>query len=96
MLRRFGGSPDSSGPIRPVHQPKDTFLVFDGLDEIPYGEPRENIFELIHELSSTTTADHFHVLITSRPERDISTHFPSDQGWVREKMDTDKVLADIE
>jgi hypothetical protein len=95
LLRTFGGDPDPVYALGSSQEPKEIFLVFDGLDELSYGTTREMVVHLIQEIDSLVTADHLHILVTSRPERDISSHFPSQKGWIRHKMQVDKILVDI-
>ncbi len=96
LLRRIGGKPEPIESLGLRQDPKEIFLVFDGLDELPHGTVRRSMIDLILGMASVMTSDHIHVLITSRPERDISAQFPSSQGWIRHKMHADKILIDIE
>lgn len=96
LLRRIGGKPDPAESLGSRQEPEETFLVFDGLDELPHGTVRSSIIDLIQEMTYVTTSDHIHVIITSRPERDISVLFPCGQGWVRHKIQADNILIDIE
>jgi hypothetical protein len=76
-------------------QNKETFLVFDGLDEIPYGPHREAILELLDDLSATTNFGRTHTLVTSRPEKDISDYLSSSRDWLRCSMERYHVQDDI-
>lgn len=95
-LKRYGGKPEN--PLDFYHsseQTSETFLVFDGLDEIPHGPHREAILGLLYEISTISTSDRIHILVTSRPEKDISCYLPSSQGWLRYSMGRHEVQRDI-
>jgi hypothetical protein len=81
----------ASGP----HQIRETYFVFDGLDEIPHGELREDILGLLSDLSTTLGSDKIHMLVTSRPDKDISECLPGSQGWLRLSMGRHKTEDDI-
>ncbi|KAH8808751.1 hypothetical protein F5884DRAFT_753268 [Xylogone sp. PMI_703] len=96
MLKRYGGRPENlPGFYHDSGQTAETFFVFDGLDEIPYGLYREAILGLLNEISTISTSDKIHILVTSRPEKDISSYLLSSQGWLRYSMSRQKVQSDI-
>jgi hypothetical protein len=56
---------------------------------------RNDILELLEEISTTPTAEHIHILVTSRVENDISDSLSSSQGWRHCRIDRSHVGADI-
>ncbi|CAN9204423.1 unnamed protein product [Alternaria alternata] len=81
----------SPGP----HETRESYFVFDGLDEIPHGELREEILGLLSDLSTTFGSNKIHILVTSRPDKDISEYLPGSQGWLRLSMGRCKIEDDI-
>ncbi|RYN79266.1 hypothetical protein AA0120_g10790 [Alternaria tenuissima] len=81
----------SPGP----HEIRESYFVFDGLDEIPHGELREEILGLLSDLSTTFGSNKIHILVTSRPDKDISEYLPGSQGWLRLSMGRCKIEDDI-
>ena len=73
----------------------EIYFVFDGLDEIPYGNSRSEILELLSEISSLSTAEHIHLLVTSRNEMDISNILKVSQGWQHYEIQDSRVEDDI-
>jgi hypothetical protein len=65
ILKRFGGEPESTINLQKAEKPSQTFLIFDGLDEMPYGYHRESFFGLIIDISSISTSEHLHIVVTS-------------------------------
>ena len=73
----------------------EIYLVFDGLDEIPYGNLRNDVLELLSEMSSLPIAEHIHILVTSRIEIDISNSLKVSHGWQHYKIQDSQVENDI-
>jgi len=96
ILKRLGSKPDNlMDSVTNTERIGETFLIFDGLDEIPYGSQRDNILEVLGEISATSTAENIHILVTSRVEKDISDGLPSSQGWLRYGIGRSRVEDDI-
>ena len=53
-----------------------TVLVIDALDECPEDIRNNSLFPLLENLRDMG-GDHFRLLVTSRPESDISSHMPN-------------------
>jgi hypothetical protein len=76
---------------------KDLYFIFDGLDEIPSGSPRNSILLLISQLHASTSAQprRIHTILASRKERNIADKFPISQGWVHQAILPSAVEFDI-
>ena len=96
MLKSLcGKSEDIFGSITNAKMTSETYLIFDGLDEIPFGSSRKGVLELLSEISTMLGAEHIHILATSREEKDISDGLPSSHGWQRYVVDKDHIQEDI-
>ncbi|KAK9783908.1 putative NACHT domain-containing protein [Seiridium cardinale] len=93
ILRRLGGRPNE--PLSHSTQAEETYFVFDGIDEIPHGSDREAIFKLLQDIAKSTTADHIHMILTSRNESEIARSLPRSQGWLRYDMFHSRIQKDI-
>jgi hypothetical protein len=56
------------------------YLILDGLDEVPYGPDRVMILGLLGYLCRQAYAG-LHLLLSSRPERDIECEIQANPGW---------------
>lgn len=73
----------------------ETYLVVDGLDEIPYGRMRNDVLELLSEISTLPNAERIHILVTSRIEIDISNSLKVSHGWKHYEIQDSQVGNDI-
>jgi hypothetical protein len=65
--KRDLGADDTDGGTQKLNH---TFIIIDGLDEIPYGSQRQVVLEFLRYLSGLPLP-RLHILATSRLERDI-------------------------
>ncbi|KAH8593172.1 hypothetical protein B0O99DRAFT_689076 [Bisporella sp. PMI_857] len=72
-----------------------TFIVIDGLDEIPYGRQRQAVLGFLRYLSGLFLP-RLHILVTSRLERDIETAFLGSFRWQASEISRQDVTADID
>ncbi|ORX95474.1 hypothetical protein BCR34DRAFT_594140 [Clohesyomyces aquaticus] len=88
--------PDTfNGDATSLQSATEPFLVFDGRDERPHSNVREAIFKLLQDISTLSTADRIHLLLTSRNESDIAHQFTHAAGWIRCQMHNDGIQSDI-
>lgn len=73
----------------------EIYLVVDGLDEIPYGRLRNDVLELLSEISSLPSTERIHILVTSRIEIDISNGLKVSHGWQHYEIQDCQVGNDI-
>jgi len=96
ILKRYGGDVETLGDIyRHPEQGSETYLIFDGLDELRHGAYRESMLGFIQDISRTPAGQRIHILLTSRAEKDISDHSPSTEGWCRYSIGRSKIQNDI-
>lgn len=71
------------------------YLVIDGLDEIRDRGKRRAVVQCFNRLVAAKLRN-FRVLITSRPEADITSTLNADRGWTELAIPKNSVRADIE
>jgi hypothetical protein len=78
-----------------VKTPRNVFLVIDALDEIPKGSRREEVINFLKQLEDFKIP-FLHVLVTYRPEPDISKRISGPQSsWVGLEVNKEATRADI-
>ena len=96
ILNRLGGRADDFlGQSYQRETASETYLIFDGIDEIPHGTPRDTVLQLLRDISMISNWEHVHLLITSRDERDIAAYLPLSKGWQRCGLYSSQVNMDI-
>ena len=92
MTKEDLGSDVNHGATQKFNQ---TFIVIDGLDEIPYGNERHSVLQFLRYLSGLPLP-RLHILVTSRPERDIEASWQGSFRWQALGISRKDVEADIE
>ena len=72
-----------------------TYVIMDGLDEIPYGAQRAAILRLLGEISNQTYP-HLHLLVSSWYERDIETILVNLPHWNSLTISQENVETDLD
>jgi len=73
-----------------------TYIIIDGLDEIPYGARRAAILRLLGVISNRQTYPHLHLLVSSRYERDIETILVNLPQWNSLMISQENVETDLD
>lgn len=76
-----------------IPEGSQTFLLIDGLDEIPWGD-RDPTFAALHELAGLGLR-HLRLLVTSRIQPDIQSALSDPTSWVPIVVAREMVQADI-
>lgn len=63
-----------------VTQAPQVYIVLDGLDEIPYGSHRTALLLLLNQMAGRE-CPLLHILVSSRPERDIGAEILGSHHW---------------
>ncbi|KAK4441973.1 hypothetical protein QBC34DRAFT_314070, partial [Podospora aff. communis PSN243] len=71
-----------------------TYLILDGIDEIPYGPQRAAVLRFLRALSDQKHP-HLHVLASSRPERDIGDQAFFASHWKLTEITKQNIQADL-
>ena len=69
-------------------------LVFDALDEVPFGAQRDAILDFLNDLS-TAKPNCLRIIVTSRRDIDIEEHLVTSGGWKAQRIDAGYVNHDI-
>ncbi|KAK5120920.1 hypothetical protein LTR85_005704 [Meristemomyces frigidus] len=73
---------------------RDTCVLFDALDEVPYGSGREAALALLNALARHCH-QRVHVLVTCRPQTDIIDTFRKESAWTIEAIPKSSTQSDI-
>lgn len=69
-------------------------LIFDALDEIPFGGPRDAIIDLLNSLATVQPVC-LRIIVTSRRDFDIEERLVTSGGWKSQQIDPKHVDHDI-
>lgn len=92
MAKTDLGTDDRGGGTQKLNQ---TFIIIDGLDEIPYGSQRQAVLEFLRYLSGLLLP-RLYILVTSRLERDIEAALRGCFRWQVLGISRKDVEADID
>jgi hypothetical protein len=82
---------DTAAEVRSIH----TYIILDGLDEVPHGPQRSRILRFLGEISCLEHP-RLHLLVCSRQEQDIESALLSSHRWTPFRISHANVEKDLD